>query len=70
MVRAAKPASPSDNRTMRPSPRGRRCSVMKPNTSAATTSTGALATTEKNTRKSDTVAVTVFARQRAATNST
>ena len=43
---------------------------MKSNTSDAVTSRGSLSTTEKNTRKSDTVASTVFARALDATNTT
>ena len=70
IVRADKPLSPSARRTTRPSPRGRRCSAMNPNTSPGVTSSGSLAVTEKKTRRSDTVAATVFGRHRAATNST
>ena len=42
---------------------------MNSNTSLAVTAAGSLAITEKNTPRSDRVAATVFARQRAATNS-
>jgi len=43
---------------------------MNSNTSAGVTSTGSLSITAKNTRRSDTVANTVFGRHLAATNST
>ncbi|HEY5011102.1 MAG TPA: hypothetical protein VIK61_00150 [Acidimicrobiia bacterium] len=43
---------------------------MNSNTSAVLTSAGGRSTTEKNTRRSDTVAITVFGRHRPATNST
>jgi hypothetical protein len=41
---------------------------MKSNTSDAVTCRGSLSTTEKNTRRSDTAAATVFAVARDATN--
>ncbi len=43
---------------------------MNSNTSAGVTAAGSLSITAKNTRKSDTVAITVFRRHLAATNST
>ena len=71
IVRDDKPCSPSLSRTTFPRPgRGRRCSVMKSNTSVVFTCSGALSTTAKNARRSDTVALTVFGRARADTNST
>ena len=67
IVRADSPASPSSIRTT-PAPRlGWRWAAMKDSTSAASTSSGHLPTTVKNTFKSNAAASTVFARARAAT---
>jgi hypothetical protein len=69
IVCADNPASPSASRTTA-SARGRRWTAMKSNTSDAVTCRGSLSSTEKSTRRSDTVAATVFARALDAKNTT
>jgi hypothetical protein len=69
IVRAARLDSPSSSRTTPGPRRGLRWSLMKASTSAVVTSTGSLATTPKNTFKSQAAASSVFGLARAATSS-
>ena len=69
IVRADNPASPSSRRTTLAPCRGARWDEMKSKTSAVVTSAGSLATTEKNTFKSNAVASNVLCRARTPTNS-
>jgi hypothetical protein len=68
IVAAAKPASPSARRITLPPRRGERWASMKDSTSVTVTSCGALGTIVKKTFRSNTCAVRVFDRTRAAVN--